>query len=146
MTTVDNPIPGKQLTTLALTGLLILMLFAAAFVWLYQGVLSNGEGEAFLAYAPFWVFPYLAVNSVYVGFFAARFAKGRGKPAWLWGIAGFALALLFILTLPSLFLPIFPDQSPEIFAGPALFAFLAPILAALLLVLVLSIRRKAWVH
>ena len=146
MTTMDNPITNKQLTTLALIGLLILGLFAAGFVWLYQGVLGNGQGEAFLAYAPFWVFPYLVVNSVYVGFFATSFANGRGKPAWLWGVAGFALTLLFILSLPSLFSPIFPYQSPEIFAGPAIFAFLAPILAALLLVLVLSIRRKALVH
>lgn len=142
MTTMDNPITQKQLTALALTGLLILVLFAAGFVWLYKGVLGNGEGEAFLAYAPFWVFPYLAVNSVYVGFFAARFAKGRWQPAWLWGVAGFALTILFILSLPRLFLPIFPDQSPEIFAGPAIVAFLAPILAALVLVLVLSTRSK----
>lgn len=142
MTTMDTPITKKQLITLALTGLLILGVFAAGFVWLYQGVLGNGEGEAFLAYAPFWVFPYLAVNSVYVGFFAASFAKGRGKPVWPWGIAGFALTLLFILGLPSLFSPIFPNQSPEIFAGPALFAFLAPVLAALVLVVVLSTRSK----
>lgn len=146
MTTMDTPITKKQLITLALTGLLILGLFAAGFVWLYRGVLGNGQGEAFLAYAPFWVFPYLVVNSVYVGFFTASFAKGRGKPVWLWGIAGFALTLVFILGLPSLFLPIFPYQSPEIFAGPAIVAFLAPILAALLLVLVLFIRRKALVH
>ena len=142
MTTIDNPITKKQLTTLALIGLLILVLFAAGFIWLYRGVLGNGEGEAFLAYAPFWVFPYLVVNSVYVGFFTASFVKGRGKPVWLWGIAGFALTLLFILSLPSLFLPLFPDQSPEIFAGPAIVAFLAPILAALVLMLLLSSRRK----
>ena len=142
MTTMDNPITQKQLTALALKGLLILVLFAAGFVWLYKGVLGNGKGEAFLAYAPFWVFPYLAVNSVYVGFFTASFAKGRWQPAWLWGVAGFALTLLFILSLPRLFLPIFPYQSPEIFAGPAIFAFLAPILAALVLVLVLSTRSK----
>lgn len=139
---MDNPITKQQLITLALTGLLVLVLFAAGFVWLYQGVLGNGEGETFLAYAPFWVFPYLVVNSLYVGFFAASFAKGRRKPAWLWGVAGFALTILFILSLPSLFSPLFPDQSPEIFAGPAIVAFLAPILAALVLMLVLSTRSK----
>jgi len=145
MTTMDNSITRKQLTTLALPGLLILVLFATGFVWLYKGVLGNEDGELFLALAPYWVFPYLVVNSVYVGFFAARFAKGRGKHAWLWGIAGFALTLLFILGFPSLLSPIFPYQGPVIFAGPAIFAFLAPVLSALLIVLLISIRRKATV-
>ena len=147
MTNVDNSITKKQLTTLALTGLLILVLFAAGFGWLYYyvGVLGHGGGEVFLAFAPFWIFPYLVVISVYVGFFAARFAKGRWKPAWLWGIAGFALTLLFIMGFPSLLSPVFPYQSPTIFAGPAIFAFLAPLLSALLIVLVISIRRKATV-
>ncbi len=142
MTTMDNSITKKQLTTLALMGLLILVLFAAGFVWLYEGVLGNGGGEVFLAFAPFWIFPYLVVSSVYVVFFAARFAKGRWKHAWLWGIAGFALTLLFTLGFPSLLSPIFPYQSPVIFAGPAIFAFLAPVLSALLIVLLISIRRK----
>jgi hypothetical protein len=145
MTTMDNSITKKQFTTLTLLGLLILVLFAAGFVWLYKGVLGNGRGEVFLAIAPFWVFPYLVVNSVYVGFFAARFAKGRGKHAWLWGIAGFTLTLLFILGFPSLLSPVFPYQSPEIFAGPAIFAFLAPVLSAVLIVLLISIRSKATV-
>jgi hypothetical protein len=140
---MDNSITKKQLTTLALIGLVILVLFAAGFVWLYEGVLGNGEGERFLAYAPYWVYPYLVVNSVYIGFFATRFAKGRWKHAGLWGIAGFALTLLFILGFPSLLSPIFPYQSPVIFAGPAIFAFLAPVLSALLIVLLISIRRKA---
>jgi hypothetical protein len=145
MTTMDNSITKKQLTTLALLGLIILVLFAASFVWLYAVVLGNGEGEVFLAFAPYWVYPYLLVVSVYVGFFAARFAKGRWKRAWLWGIAGFAVTLLFILGFPGLLSPIFPDQSPEIFAGPAIFAFLAPVLSALLMMLLISIRRKATV-
>ena len=143
MTTMDNSITRKQLTTLALLGLLILVLFAAGFVWLYKGVLGNGGGEVVLALAPYWTFPYLVVISVYVGFFAVRFAKGRWKHAWPWGIAGFALTLLFILGFPTLLSPVFPYQSPEIFAGPAIFAFLAPVLSALLIVLLISIRRKA---
>jgi hypothetical protein len=147
MTTMDNSITEKQLTTLALIGLVILALFAAGFVWLYYyvGVLGNGGGEVVLALAPYWIFPYLVVSSVYVGFFAARFATGRWKHAWLWGIAGFALTLLFILGFPSLLSAVFPYQSPTIFAGPAIFAFLAPILSALLIVLLISIRRKATV-
>ena len=145
MTIMDNSTTKKQLTTLALLGLLILVLFAAGFVWLYVGVLGNGGGEVFLAYAPFWVFPYLVVISVYIGFFAARFAKGRWKHVWLWGIAGFALTLVFILGLPSLLSPVFPYPSPAIFAGPAILAFVAPILSAVVIVLLISIRRKVTV-
>lgn len=143
MTTMAESITKKQLTNLVLLGLSILLLFAAAFVWLYAGVLGNGRGEAFLAYAPFWVFPYLVVNSVYAGFFAARFARDRGTFAWPWGIAGFALTLLCILGIPSLLSPLFPYESPEIFAGPAIFAFAAPMLSVLLIVLLISMRRRA---
>jgi hypothetical protein len=75
MTNVDSSITKKQLTTLALLGLLILLLFAAGFVWLYDGVLWNGGGELFLAFAPFWIFPYLVVISVYVGFFCGKIRK-----------------------------------------------------------------------
>jgi hypothetical protein len=143
MITMDNSTTKKQLKTLALLGFIILVLFAIGFVWLYKVVLGNGDGEAFLALAPYWVYPYLVVVSVYVGFFVARFAKGRRKHAWLWGIAGFALTLLFILGFPSLLSPIFPYQSPEIFAGPAIFAFFAPVLSALLMVMLIFLRRKA---
>jgi len=145
MTTMDNSITKKQLTTLALLGLVILVLFAAGFVWLYYyvGVLGHGGGEVVLALAPYWVFPYLVVISLYVGFLAARFANGRWKLAWLWGIAGFALTFVFILGFPGLLSPVFPYQSPVIFAGPAIFAFLAPVLSALFIVLLISIRRKA---
>ena len=140
MTTMDNSITKKQLTTLALLGLLILVLFATGFVWLYYG-----DVDVFLAFAEFYIFPYVVVISVYVGFFAARFAKGRSKHAWLWGIAGFALTLIFIIGFPSLLSPVFPYASPAIFAGPAIFAFLAPVLSALIIVLLISIRRKATV-
>lgn len=143
MATTAESITKKQLTNLVLLGLSILLLFAAAFVWLYVGVLGRGRGEAFLAYAPFWVFPYLVVNRVYAGFFAARFARGRGTFAWPWGIAGFALTLLCILGIPNLLAPLFPYQTPEIFAGPAIFAFAAPMLSVLLIVLLISMRRRA---
>ena len=142
---MDNTITKKQLTTLALIGLLILVLFASCLVWLIYGVLGKGGGDEFLASAPYFIYAYLVVSSVYVGFFVARFAKGRGKHAWLWGIAGFALTLLFIIRIPSLLSPVFPYQSPEIFAGPAIFAFLAPVLSALFIVLLISICRKATV-
>ena len=145
MTAMNDPISKKKLTTLTLIGVVILGLFAAGFVWLvyYVRVSGDGGGELFLAYAPFWIFPYLVVSSVYVGFFAAAFAKGKWKHTWLWGITGFALTLLFIMGMPSLLSPISPFQNPEIFAGPALFAFLAPIFSALLIGLLISIRRKS---
>ena len=145
MTDMDNTITKKQLTTLALIGLLILVLFAACLVWLIYGVLGKGGGDEFLASAPYFIYAYLVVSSVYVGFFVARFAKGRGKHAWLWGLAGFALTLIVVVGLPSLLSPIFPFPGPNIFAGPAIFAFLAPVLSALLIVLLISIRRKATV-
>ena len=145
MTEADNSITKKQLTTLALIGLVILALFAAGFLWLVYHVRVSGDGggEAFLAYAPYWLYPYLVVSSVYAGFFAAQFAKGRRKHAWPWGIAGFALTLLLIIGLPGLLSPLFPNQSPEIFAGPAIFAFLAPVLSALIIMLLISIPGKA---
>ena len=145
MTNMDNSISKKQLTPLALIGLLILFLFAASFVWFinYAGVLGNGGEDVFLAFLRFWIYSYLVVISVYVGFFVARFAKGKWKHAWLWGIAGVPLTLLFILGFPSLLSPIFPHQSSVIFGGPAIFAFLAPVLSALFIMLLISIRRKA---
>ena len=144
MTATNDPITKKKITTLTLIGVVILGLFAASFVWLVYDVRVSGDGggELFLAYAPFWIFPYLTISSVYVGFFAAVFAKGRWKHPWLWGITGFALTFLFVMSMPSLLSPIFPFQSPEIFAGPAIFAFLAPIFSALLIVLLISIRGK----
>jgi apolipoprotein N-acyltransferase len=147
MTTKDNSITQEQFIKLALLGLIILILFAAGFFWLDKEVLGNGEGELFLAYAPFWVYPYLVVVSVYVGFFVARYAKGRRRHAWIWGIAGFTLTLLFILGFPGLLSPIFPFKSPEIFAGPAIFAFLAPMLSSLIMLLLIPNRKnptKCW--
>jgi len=145
MNTMDNSITKKQFSTLALIGLVILVLFAVGFIWLHYFVRVSGDGggEVVLALSPFWLDPYLVVSCVYVGFFAVRFAKGIWKFSWLWGIAGFALTLLFIIGIPSLLSPDFPYQSPEIFAGPAIFAFLAPVLSASFIVLLISIRRKA---
>lgn len=140
MTTIDSSITPKQFSTLALIGLLILVLFAASFVWL-----AYGGAEVFPAFAEYWIYPYLAVSSFYVGFLAVRFTKGRRKRAWLWGIAGFTLTLLFIIGLPSLLSSIFPYSDPAIFAGHAIFAFLAPVVSALFIVRLTSISRKATV-
>jgi hypothetical protein len=147
MNTMDNSITKKQFSILALIGLAILVLFAVGFIWLHYVVRVSGDGggEVVLALSPFWLYPFLVVSCVYVGFLAVRFAKARWKHAWLWGIAGFALTLLFIIGIPSLLSPIFPYQSPEIFAGPAIFAFLAPVLSALFILLLISICRKATV-
>lgn len=137
---MNNSITQKQFSTLALIGLLLLLLFAASFVWLVYG-----GAEVFPAFAEYWIYPYLAVSSFYAGFLAARFTKGRWKHAWLWGIAGFVLTLLFILGLPSLLSPVFPYTDPAIFAGHAIFAFIAPVLSALSIVRLTSLRRKATV-
>jgi len=135
------------MSRLVLTGLWILLLFAGAFVGLvyYLRAGGDGAGEVFRAVAPYWIFPYLAVTSVYAGFLAARFARGRWKHAWLWGIAGCAFTFLSTISVPRLLSPLFPYQGPEIFQGPAPLAFLAPGLSALSIVLLISIRRKATV-
>ena len=145
MNTIDGTITKKQITILTLIGFLVLCLFVAGFIWLVYYVRVSGDrgGEKFLDYSPYWVFPYLVVMSIYVGIFAMRFAIGSWKLTWLWGILGFALTLLFILIIPTLLLPIFPDQGPLIFNGPAIFAFLAPILSALIIVLLIFTRRKS---
>ena len=144
MPAMDRSITKKYLTTLILVGIVVWGLFIAGYVWLvsYVAVSGEGGGGLFLAYAPFWILPYLIVCSVYVGFLSARFATGRWKHAWFWGLAGFALTLLFILGGPGLLSPVYPYQSPEIFAGPAIFAFMAPILSALLIMLLISSRVK----
>lgn len=144
MTNSEKSISTRQLTTLALIGLVILVLFAVGFVWSYYhpGVLGNVGEDVVLAIGRFWIFAYLVVTSVYAGFFATRLAKGRWKHTWSWGITGFALTLIFIMGVPKLLSPIFPYQSPVIFAGPAIFAFLAPVLSVLSIMLLISIRRK----
>jgi hypothetical protein len=129
---------NKRLFALALLGLLILVLFTAAFAWLVREV----EGEAFLALAPWFVYPYLAVTSLYAGYFCARFAQGRVKSAWVWGLAGAALCLALVLGLPRFMAQVLPNTGTELFAGQAGVAFLAPLLAVLLLVLLISPRRR----
>jgi hypothetical protein len=141
---MDNSSFKKKLTTLAVIGLLILVLFAASFAWFYNYAGVAGE-DKFIAFLRFWIYSYWVGSSVYVGLFAARFAKGKRSQAWFWGIAAVPLTLLFILGFPSLLSPLFPHQSSLIFGGPAIFAFLAPIFSALLIVVLISIRRKATV-
>lgn len=133
MNTIDT-ITKKHIKILGLIGFLILLLFIIGYFWLVYvvRVSKDGGGEKFLEYSPFWVFPYLTVMSIYVGFLAVRFSKGRRKLTWLWGILGFAITLLFILILPSLLLTLFPNQTPLIFGGSAISAFLAPILSTAL--------------
>ena len=147
MANTDTPLSKKQLITLALAGGVILILFAAGFLWLhsYVRVSGPGGGETVLALSPFWLFPYLVVSSAYAGFFAAKFAQGRSQPAGRWGIAGFALTLLLIIGFPAVLAPVFPNASPTIFAGPAISAFLAPVLAVVCIVLFLSMRKKTTV-
>ena len=145
MTDLPTSNSKNQLRTLALIGLLLLVLFAAGFFLLVSSVGvwgRGGEGDA-RAILRYCIYPYLVVISVYVGYMAARFAAGRGKPAWLWGIVGFILSLLFILGLPGLLSTVFPNPNLTIFAGPAIVTFLAPIFSASLILISMSIRRKA---
>src|SRR5260221_1588536 len=104
MTDVQESLTRKQLTTLALTGLSILILFAAGFAWIYYyiGVLGNGGVVVFLAGAPFCILPYLIVTRIYVAFLIAKFAKGRFRCPWLWGFGCFALTVVVSVGLPIL--------------------------------------------
>jgi len=81
MTDIENIPTRKQLTTLGLIGLSILILFAAGFVgiYYYMGVLEHGGVDVFLAFAPFCILPYLSVTSIYSGSFIAKFAKGKWR-------------------------------------------------------------------
>src|SRR5258706_10659500 len=101
MTDVQESLTRKQLTTLALTGLSILILFAAGFAWIYYyiGVLGNGGVFVFFVVAPFCILPYLIVISFYVAFFMAKFAKGRWWYSWLLGFGGFCMHVFFSVGL-----------------------------------------------
>jgi len=143
--TIEKSIIKKQLVILTILGLIIMSLFIAGFLWLVYYIRANGDagGEKFLEYAPYWVFPYLIVMSLYVGFLSTRIAKGKWKYTWLWGIIGFTQTLFLILIIPSIISPIFPDQRFVVFAGPALSVFLAPIISAvLILLLIKTLKRK----
>ena len=133
-----NFLTNKQLMRLGLIGLAIVLLFAVSFAgfWYYVGVLGNGGVDVLIAFMPVCLLPYVVVISVYVGFFSAKFANRRWQYPWLWGIGGFVLTILFIVGLPLLFASVFPYQSP------AIFAFFAPVLSALSMMLFSSIRRK----
>ena len=139
MVEADDTLTSKQLTTLALIGVSLFILFAAGFAWFYYYVdfLGHGGGDLFIAFAPFCFFPYLVVISIYVGIFTTKFAKGKWKYPWLWGISGFLLTVLLIIGLPLSLESVFPHQSP------AIFAFVAPVLSTPLIMLLISIRRKA---
>jgi len=140
---MKKPITTNQLTLLALLGTAIVALFAAAFVWLYYagGAVSDGDGELFLTLAPYWVYSFLIVNSVYAGYFAVSVARGRWKYVWPWAVAGVVVTLGCIIGFPGLMSPIFPNSSPVIFAGPAMFAFAAPLVSGATLWLFISLRR-----
>jgi len=141
---MDITITKKRYTSQALLGSLILAIFALGLVCLHSwsGVYWSEEKDLFLAFSPYWIFSFLVVNSVYVGLFAATLAKGKRKNRWIWGISGFALTLLFILVLPGLLSNLIPYRGPEIFAGPAILAFLAPVFSLMIIMLLIFTRRK----
>ena len=136
MTDVDNSITTNQLTALALIGLSIVVLFALGFIWIDDYIMRHGGVDVFLAVAPFYILAYLIVISIYVGFFMAKFARGRWKHSGLWGIGGFVLTVLLSVGFPILLSPVFPYQSP------VTFAFVAPVLSTLAMMLLISIRKK----
>jgi len=138
MTEVEDTLTSKQLASLTLIGLSLLILFAAGFAWFYYyvGILGHGGVDVFIAFTPFCFFPYLTVISIYVGFFTTKFAKGKWKYPWLWGISSFVLTILLIIGLPLLLESVFP------YRNPAIFAFVAPVLSTPLVMLLISIRRK----
>ncbi len=139
MADLNASLTRKQLTKLGLIGLSLLILFAAGFAWFwyYVGVLEHGGVDVLMAFLPVCLLPYIVVITGYAGFFTAQFAKGKWQHSWLWGIAGSGLTILLIIGLPMLLEPMFPYQSP------AIFVFLAPVVSTLLIVSLISIRRKA---
>jgi hypothetical protein len=143
MDTRSRPVAG-QAGVLVLKMLSILAVFAAALVGLfaYLRVGGDGAGEVFLALAPYWLFPYLAVTSGYAGVLAARFARGRSPYPWAWGIAGGVLCLVSTIALPRVISPLLSYSGPRVFDGPAPIAFLAPVLSVLVMVSFISMGRR----
>ncbi len=139
MAEVEDTSASKEFQKLALTGLSLITFFAIGSAWFYYyvGVLGHGGVDVLIAFAPLCFVPYLIVASIYVGFFTAKFANSRWKYPWLWGISGFVLTILLIIGLPMLLESVFPYQSPVIFA------FFAPVLSTSLIMLLISMRRKA---
>ncbi len=136
MTDMKNSGTMNQLTSLAMIGLSILVLFALGFIGVDDYVMRHGGVDVLMAVTVFYVLIYLIVIGIYVGFFVARFAKGKSKYFRLWGIGGFILSVLFGIGFPILLSPVFPYQSP------ILFVFLAPVLSTLTIMLLISIRKK----
>ncbi|HOI29812.1 MAG TPA: hypothetical protein PLZ15_08655 [Melioribacteraceae bacterium] len=135
---MNRPVKNRQIILPAIAGLIIIILFAVGFIWLY----TSYKGEEFLSLAPYWIYSYLGVTCLYSGFFTARFAKAKGRKILLWGSLGFLLTLIFTITIPGLLSPLIPYEGPEIFAGPAILAFLAPVLSVIITLLLISIRKK----
>ena len=137
MAEVDSSIANKKLMRLGLIGLAIVILFAASFVWFWYfvGVLGNGGVDVLIAFMPVCLLPYFIVITVYVGFFTAKFAEGRWSYNWLWGISGSVLTILFIIGSPGLSFLI-PYYSS------AIFVFLSPVVSTLLIMSLISIRKK----
>jgi hypothetical protein len=138
MAKVDNSLKNMQLRNLGLIGLVIIILFAAGFAWAwyYIGIWGHGGVDVLLTFLPFCILPYFLVITVYVGFFTAKFAEGRWRHTWPWGLTGSILTLLFMIGSPELTFLI-PHYSS------AIFVFLSPVVSTLLILSLISIRRKA---
>ena len=126
----------KELRALVFVGFSILVLLWAGFVWINYYVVTHGGIDVLIAVTPFCMLPYSIVMGIYVGLFMARFARGRWRHPWLWGITGFALTALFSVSILALLSPIFPSLSP------VLFAFVVPVLSIAVILRLISIRKK----
>lgn len=135
---MNTPLTNRQFILPSIAGLIIIILFAVGFIWLY----TSYKGEEFLSLAPYWIYSYLGVTSLYSGFFTARFAKSKGRKILLWGFLGSLLTIIFTITIPGLLSPLIPYVGPEIFAGPAILAFLAPVLSVGIILLLIYILEK----
>lgn len=135
---MNTPLTNGQIILNSIAGLIIIILFAVGFIWLH----TNYKSEEFLSLAPYWIYSYLGVTGLYSGFFTAGFAKAKGKRRPLWGFIGSLLTLILTLTIPGLLSPLIPYEGPEIFAGPAILAFLAPVLSVIITLLLISINKK----
>jgi hypothetical protein len=133
----EDTLTGKQLTKLALIGLLLWVFFLAGSAGLafffYAGFLRHVETGLVMVLGPLWFFAYVIVIGVYTGFFMAKLAQGRWKYPWLWGISGGVLTSLLLVRLPIMFSSLFVDV--------LIFSFFVPILPTLLIGLWIS--RKA---
>ena len=139
MTSKIESLSRKQLMNLGAIGIILVLSFIAVFFFtlVYNGGLLADRGPGvIIVFVVSFSISYLIVISVYVGYLVSAFARGRRSYPFLWAIIGFVLTMVAIILLYRLPSSLFP------FWSPIFFAFLAPILSALLTILLIVSRRK----